>query len=388
MAATLDAARRGRDCRGGRPAAPAGRRRRDRAAGRRPGVLVVPARAAGHRRGGPGGRCGGPALRDLAVVVRGPAPGRLRGDARSPAHWGCRWPARCAPSRRCAEALERGEAPAAAGRGPLAALCRRLIAELTGLPCRVRHDRPVPAAFAARVRQRMRRRRRPVTRRRSSPRPRRAGRRGARRHRRAAVADACTTTWSVPGRWRRCCADPASPTCWSTAPEVWVDRGAACSGRRCRSPDDDAVRRLAAAARGRRRAAARRRAAVRRRPAARRHPAARGAAAGGADRAVPVAADVPARGRSPSTSWSRHGTVPRRAGAAARRGRGRPAGVPGHRRHRLGQDHAAQRAAGLVPPDRAIVLVEDAAELRPVHPHVVGAPGPDRPTWRARARSG
>jgi pilus assembly protein CpaF len=41
------------------------------------------------------------------------------------------------------------------------------------------------------------------------------------------------------------------------------------------------------------------------------------------------------------------------------------------RRYGIWQDHVAGYAAGLVPPTERIVLVEDAAELRPLHPHVV-----------------
>ncbi len=66
---------------------------------------------------------------NLSVVVRGPAPGRLRARdvARAltlPLAGSLRpEPALCA-------ALERGEPPAANGRGPLAELCKRLIGEL------------------------------------------------------------------------------------------------------------------------------------------------------------------------------------------------------------------------------------------------------------------
>ena len=71
------------------------------------------------------------------------------------------------------------------------------------------------------------------------------------------------------------------------------------------------------------------------------------------------------------------GTVPRRWRRLLRGGRGGPAGVPGHRRHRLGQDHPAQHPAraGAAPTER-IVLVEDAAELRPGAPARGRAPGP------------
>jgi hypothetical protein len=71
----------------------------------------------------------------LAVVVRGPAPGRLRtreiGAALKLPIAGV---VRAEPE--LARRLERGAAPAGSGKGPLAALCRRLIADL-GLGYRV-----------------------------------------------------------------------------------------------------------------------------------------------------------------------------------------------------------------------------------------------------------
>ena len=68
----------------------------------------------------------------LSVVVRGPAPGRLRPRevARSV---GFPLAGYLRPDAALGRRLERGEAPAA-GRGPLADLCRRLIAELTAAP--------------------------------------------------------------------------------------------------------------------------------------------------------------------------------------------------------------------------------------------------------------
>jgi secretion/DNA translocation related CpaE-like protein len=66
---------------------------------------------------------------ELSVVVRGPAPGRLRPRevARSV---GFPLAGYLRPDAALGRRLERGEAPAA-GRGPLADLCRRLIADLT-----------------------------------------------------------------------------------------------------------------------------------------------------------------------------------------------------------------------------------------------------------------
>jgi hypothetical protein len=67
---------------------------------------------------------------DLSVVVRGPAPGRLK--AREVARaLGLPLAGSLRPEPALCQALERGEAPAASGRGPLADLCRRLIQELT-----------------------------------------------------------------------------------------------------------------------------------------------------------------------------------------------------------------------------------------------------------------
>lgn len=65
----------------------------------------------------------------VEVVVRGPAPGNLRAsDVR--ASLGLPLAGSLRPETRLPAALDRGEAPAATGRGPLAALCRRLLARL------------------------------------------------------------------------------------------------------------------------------------------------------------------------------------------------------------------------------------------------------------------
>jgi|HigsolmetaAR206D_1030411.scaffolds.fasta_scaffold01687_4 secretion/DNA translocation related CpaE-like protein len=68
---------------------------------------------------------------NLSLIVRGPAPGRLkpREVARAldlPLVGTLR------PEPALCRSLERGEAPTADGRGPLAALCQRIIADLTG----------------------------------------------------------------------------------------------------------------------------------------------------------------------------------------------------------------------------------------------------------------
>jgi secretion/DNA translocation related CpaE-like protein len=71
----------------------------------------------------------------LHVIVRGPAPGRLRAREICRA-LGLPLAGSLRPEPDLARALERGEPPAGSGKGPLAGLCRRLIAELdpTGGP--------------------------------------------------------------------------------------------------------------------------------------------------------------------------------------------------------------------------------------------------------------
>lgn len=68
---------------------------------------------------------------NLAVIARGPAPGRLKAREISRA-LGLPLAGSLRPEPSLCQALERGEAPAANGRGPLAELCRRLIQDLTG----------------------------------------------------------------------------------------------------------------------------------------------------------------------------------------------------------------------------------------------------------------
>ncbi|HET6213679.1 MAG TPA: septum site-determining protein Ssd [Micromonosporaceae bacterium] len=65
----------------------------------------------------------------LAVVVRGPAPGRLT-VKQVVEPLGLPLAGALRPDRGLARALERGEAPASSGRGPLAAFCRRFVDEL------------------------------------------------------------------------------------------------------------------------------------------------------------------------------------------------------------------------------------------------------------------
>lgn len=68
--------------------------------------------------------------RELSVVVRGPGPGRLGATEMAQA-LGLPLAGVLRPEPRLAAALERGEPPASAPRGPLALLCARLIREVT-----------------------------------------------------------------------------------------------------------------------------------------------------------------------------------------------------------------------------------------------------------------
>ena len=65
----------------------------------------------------------------LSVVVRGPAPGRLRARDISRA-LGLPAVGTLRPEPEIARGIERGDPPAASGRGPLAGLCQRLLTEL------------------------------------------------------------------------------------------------------------------------------------------------------------------------------------------------------------------------------------------------------------------
>jgi secretion/DNA translocation related CpaE-like protein len=131
MAATLDAARRGRDAvvidlpRRLDETAVIALQAADRA------YLVVPAELRAVAAAARVAADAAPHCPDLSVIVRGPAPGGLKphevtesldlplGGTLRPEPAICR-------------GLERGEAPGSTGRGPLAALCRRLVGDLTG----------------------------------------------------------------------------------------------------------------------------------------------------------------------------------------------------------------------------------------------------------------
>jgi secretion/DNA translocation related CpaE-like protein len=131
MAATLDAARRGRDViivdlpRHLDDAAALALQAADRT------ILVVPAELRATAAAARVAAAVTLHCEDLAVVVRGPAPGRrkTREVARA---LGLPLAGSLRPESGLCQALERGEAPAATGHGPLAELSRRLIADLTG----------------------------------------------------------------------------------------------------------------------------------------------------------------------------------------------------------------------------------------------------------------
>jgi hypothetical protein len=65
----------------------------------------------------------------LTVVVRGPAPGRLKAGEIARA-LGLPLVGTLRPEPELARALERGQPPAGNGKGPLAALCQRILTRL------------------------------------------------------------------------------------------------------------------------------------------------------------------------------------------------------------------------------------------------------------------
>lgn len=92
-------------------------------------LLVVPAEVRGAAAAGRVAACVGMLCRDLRVVVRGPGPGGL--DPTTIAGLlGLPLAGHLRPEPGLEAALERGEAPARRGRGPLADLCHRLLPEL------------------------------------------------------------------------------------------------------------------------------------------------------------------------------------------------------------------------------------------------------------------
>ncbi|WP_412747302.1 septum site-determining protein Ssd [Krasilnikovia sp. MM14-A1004] len=129
MAATLDAARRGRDAivadlpRHLDDAAALALQAADRA------LIVVPAELRATAAAARVAATAAVHCDRLEVVVRGPAPGRLKAREVASA-LGLPLAGTLRPEPHLCQALERGEAPAADGRGPLADLCRRLIDDL------------------------------------------------------------------------------------------------------------------------------------------------------------------------------------------------------------------------------------------------------------------
>ena len=129
MAATLDAGRRGRDVivtdlpRQLDDAAALALQSADRA------LLIVPAELRATAAAARIAQRVRPLCTDLAVVVRGPAPGKLR-PREVAAALSLPLAGTLRPEPGMCQSLERGEAPAAGGKGPLAELCRQLIEDL------------------------------------------------------------------------------------------------------------------------------------------------------------------------------------------------------------------------------------------------------------------
>ncbi|MGC4745344.1 septum site-determining protein Ssd [Micromonospora sp. DT201] len=133
MAATVDAARRGRDFvvvdlpRQLDDAALVALQATDQA------FVVVPAELRATAAAARVVAAAAPHCAALSVVVRGPAPGRLRATEVARA-LGLPLAGTLRPEPGLCRGLERGEAPAAGGKGPLAALCQRIVTDLTGVP--------------------------------------------------------------------------------------------------------------------------------------------------------------------------------------------------------------------------------------------------------------
>lgn len=131
MAATMDAGRRGRDLIVvdlPRQLDEVGRLALDSAD---QALLVVPAELRATAAAARVAATIVPRCADLAVVVRGPAPGRLRAKEVSDA-LGLPLAGTLRPEPGLAAALERGEPPGGAGRSPLTTLCQKLLADLIG----------------------------------------------------------------------------------------------------------------------------------------------------------------------------------------------------------------------------------------------------------------
>lgn len=94
-------------------------------------LLVVPAELRAAAAAARVAALAAPHCVDLSVIVRGPAPGRLRAAEVSRA-LGLPLAGTLRPEPGLCRGLERGEAPGASGKGPLAVLCQRLVEELVG----------------------------------------------------------------------------------------------------------------------------------------------------------------------------------------------------------------------------------------------------------------
>ena len=185
---------------------------------------------------------------------------------------------------------------------------------------------------------------------------------------------AAAATSSAPVRSSRCCALPASPTCWSTAPTRSTSTAAPGSSRPAvRFPDDEAVRRLAqrlAASGGRRLDDASPYVDVRLADGTRCHAVLAPVAAPG----TLISLRVPRpRGLQPRRAGRPRARSPPRVRGCCGAWSRRAAGVPGQRRHRLRQDHPARLAARRWSTrPSGWCSSRTPAELRPDHPHVVG----------------
>ena len=345
----------------------------------------------------PGVAVGGPALPSGSPTAPRRAAGAARpgvdASARSRGPPGSRCSTSCRDQRALAESVDLGLGPVRSRRSPLARTCRGLLARASRWPPgsgggvtlsaepgrRAGRGRPRPAGPRAR---------------RAHPAP---GRRGAARTRAVRSATPrcspstrrCGATSSAPVRSSRCCGRPGSPTCWSTArAQVYLDRG-------------DGLERGRRPVPRRRRGAPAGPAAGRRRPGAgsttprpyadlrlpdgtRFHAVlAPGRPAGHRD----LAAGAASAAASPSPSWSRPGIAAAEAVRLLERVVGGAAGVPGQRRHRQRQDHAARRAARRGAARRADRRGRGRlrAAARPSARRRAG--GPAAPTSRAPARS-
>ncbi|HEX5541067.1 MAG TPA: septum site-determining protein Ssd [Micromonospora sp.] len=131
MAATMDAGRRGRDLvvvdlpRQLDDASVIALQAADQA------FIVVPAELRATAAAGRVAAAAALHCADLSVIVRGPAPGKLKAREVAQA-LGLPLAGTLRPEPGLGRALERGEAPAASGDGPLAALCQRIVTDITG----------------------------------------------------------------------------------------------------------------------------------------------------------------------------------------------------------------------------------------------------------------